>query len=120
MRNALSHTKFRTLPRHSDYRGDRDDASTLALLEVGGIEPQIRPFAGERAVEEGANPIVDILAQLAHHALADPRHPSIGAVLMECNDEWAVQTRYMQVEAMVELLAPTTDTEPAQITANAA
>ncbi len=44
----------------------------------------------------------------------------IGAVLMECNDEWAVQTRYMQVEAMVELLAPTTDTEPAQITANAA
>ena len=119
MRNALSHTKFRTLPRHSDYRGDRDDASTLALLEVGGIEPQIRPFAGERAVEEGANPIVDILAQLADHAMI-PDIRLIGAVLMECNDEWAVQTRYMQVEAMVELLAPTTDSKPAEITANAA
>jgi transposase-like protein len=44
----------------------------------------------------------------------------IGAVLMECNDEWAVQTRYMQVEAMAELLAPTIDAEAAQITAEAA
>jgi transposase-like protein len=44
----------------------------------------------------------------------------IGAVPMECNDEWTVRTRYMQVEAMVELLAPTIDAEPAQITADAA
>jgi hypothetical protein len=38
---------------------------------------------------------------------------------MECNDEWAVQTRYMQVEPMAELLAPT-GAEPMQITADAA
>ena len=39
-----------------------------------------------------------------------PCEPSItrliGAVLLEANDEWQLQHRYMQVEAMAELLAP--------------
>jgi hypothetical protein len=48
--------------RHGDYRRDRDDAATLALLEVGGIEPEIGPFAGQRTVQEGADAIVDVLA----------------------------------------------------------
>jgi hypothetical protein len=39
--------------RHGDYRGNRDDAATLALPQVGGLEPQIRPLAGERAVDKG-------------------------------------------------------------------
>jgi hypothetical protein len=30
----------------------------------------------------------------------------IGAVLLEANDEWQLQHRYMQVEAMAELDAP--------------
>ena len=30
----------------------------------------------------------------------------IGAVLLEADDEWATQHRYMQVEAMAELLGP--------------
>ena len=30
----------------------------------------------------------------------------IGVVLLEANDEWATQHRYMQVEAMAELLGP--------------
>ena len=30
----------------------------------------------------------------------------IGAVLLEANDEWTTQNRYMQVEAMTELLGP--------------
>ena len=33
----------------------------------------------------------------------------IGAVLLEQNDEWQLQHRYMQVEGMVELLAPEPD-----------
>jgi hypothetical protein len=37
----------------------RDDAAALALLQVGGVEPQIRPFAGERPVEEGMHALVD-------------------------------------------------------------
>ena len=38
--------------RDSDYRRNRDDAAALAL-QIGGIEPQIRPLAGERAIEKG-------------------------------------------------------------------
>ena len=33
----------------------------------------------------------------------------IGAVLMEANDEWQLQHRYMQVEGMAELTSPLID-----------
>jgi putative transposase len=39
----------------------------------------------------------------------------IGAVLLEQNDEWQLQHRYMQVEAMAELTAPAGDPETRQI-----
>jgi transposase-like protein len=43
-----------------------------------------------------------------------PGEPSIvrliGAVLLEANDEWQLQHRYMQVEAMAELLSPEPET----------
>ena len=39
----------------------------------------------------------------------------IGAVLLEQNDEWQLQHRYMQVEAMAELVAPTSAVDPRQI-----
>ena len=35
----------------------------------------------------------------------------IGAVLLEANDEWQLQHRYMQVEAMAELLPPMIEIE---------
>ena len=35
----------------------------------------------------------------------------IGAVLLEQNDEWQLQHRYMQLEAMAELLAPDPEAE---------
>jgi transposase-like protein len=44
----------------------------------------------------------------------------IGAVLLERNDEWQLQHRYMQVEAMAELTAPVAEAEPAQIPPQAA
>ena len=44
----------------------------------------------------------------------------IGAVLLEQNDEWQLQHRYMQVEAMAELMTPATEPEPAQIPPQAA
>jgi hypothetical protein len=56
---------------HSDYGRDIDDASALALLEVGGIKPKVWPFARERAVEEGVHAFIDISAELADRALAD-------------------------------------------------
>src|SRR3954469_20171786 len=43
----------------------------------------------------------------------------IGAVLLEQNDEWQLQHRYMQVEAMAELFAPANEAETRQITAAA-
>ena len=51
----------------------------------------------------------------------------IGAVLLEANDEWQLQHRYMQVEAMAELSPPLieiegeiTPAEPTQMTPQAA
>ena len=44
----------------------------------------------------------------------------IGAVLLEANDEWQVQHRYMQVEAMAELAAPDPDAEPLRLPPKAA
>ena len=44
----------------------------------------------------------------------------IGAVLLEQNDEWQLQHRYMQVEAMAELTPSAADALPAQIPPKAA
>ena len=44
----------------------------------------------------------------------------IGAVLLEANDEWQLQHRYMQTEAMAELTPPAAEPEPAQIPPQAA
>ena len=53
-----------------------------------------------------------------------PNEPGIirlvGAILMEQNDEWQLQHRYMQLEAMAELTLPATDDEPLQIPPKAA
>ena len=40
----------------------------------------------------------------------------IGAVLLEANDEWQTQNRYMQTEPMAELMATIMTASPAQIT----
>ena len=44
----------------------------------------------------------------------------IGAVLLEANDEWQLQHRYMQTEAMAELTPPVIDAVPTQISTVAA
>ena len=36
----------------------------------------------------------------------------VGAVLMEANDEWQLQHRYMQTEAMTELTPPLIEADP--------
>jgi putative transposase len=40
--------------------------------------------------------------------------PLIGALLLEANDEWQLQHRYMQTEAMAELTPPLLDAVPTQ------
>ena len=44
----------------------------------------------------------------------------IGAVLLEQNDEWPLQQRYTQVEAMAEILPPMIEPEAKQIPPRAA
>lgn len=44
----------------------------------------------------------------------------IGAVLLEQNDEWQLQHRYMQLEAMAELLQPSADENPLSLPPKAA
>ncbi len=44
----------------------------------------------------------------------------IGAVLLEANDEWQTQNRYMQIEAMAELTPLLINAEPTQIATAAA
>ena len=39
----------------------------------------------------------------------------VGAALMEQNDEWQTQNRYMQIEGMVEMTTPTIEAQPLQI-----
>ena len=44
----------------------------------------------------------------------------IGAVLLEANDEWQLQHRYMGIEAMGEILTPTPADETPQLPSRAA
>ncbi|MDQ2683801.1 MAG: transposase, partial [Chloroflexota bacterium] len=44
----------------------------------------------------------------------------IGAVLLEQNDEWQLQHRYMQLEAMTELLHPDASNDPLRLPPKAA
>ena len=44
----------------------------------------------------------------------------IGAVLLEANDEWQLQHRYMQTEPMAELTPPTLNAAPTQLSTVAA
>ena len=39
----------------------------------------------------------------------------IGAVLLEQNDEWLLQCRYMQIEGMAELTPPLIEADPAKL-----
>src|SRR6516164_323022 len=43
------------------YGGDRDNGAALALVQMGGVEPQIRPPADQRAIKERMNVLVDLL-----------------------------------------------------------
>ena len=44
----------------------------------------------------------------------------IGAVLLEANDEWQLQHRYMQTEPMADIMPAVVDAVPPQITTVAA
>ena len=81
-----------------------------ALLGPPGAAPIL---AGQQA---GAEPLAILRSQAASIHQRPPLETDnsvgrailrlIGAVLLEANDEWQLQHRYMRLEAMAELLAP--------------
>jgi site-specific DNA recombinase len=56
---------------NSQYHGRGDDPAGLSRLQVGGVDPQVRPFALDRPGEKGVHPLVDLLAQAGDLALGD-------------------------------------------------
>jgi hypothetical protein len=56
---------------HGDYGGDGDDPPALALAQVGGVQPQVGPLAGQGPLQEGPDALVDVLAQLRDGGLRD-------------------------------------------------
>lgn len=61
--------------RDGEYRGHAHDAPALPDLQVGRIELDIGPVAGERAVEELADTLVDVFTKLQDGTLRDAGEP---------------------------------------------
>ena len=57
-----------------DAHRDRDDPAVLAHFHISRVDPQVGPVALDRAIEEGADALVDLFAQAADLALGDTRH----------------------------------------------
>src|SRR3954451_17142133 len=60
-------------PDRDDHR-DRDDATIAARLHIGRVQPDIRPLALKRPIEEGRDLAIDLAAQPADLALGDAGH----------------------------------------------
>ncbi len=104
------------------------DDSEDDVLAYMGFPPQ------HRAKLHSTNPLERLNREVKRRADVVGIFPSeqsilrlIGAVLLEANDEWQLQHRYMQVEAMAELLPPMIEIEgeitpksPAEISPRAA
>ena len=59
---------------HRHYHGHADDPAGLAGLDVGGVDPQVRPITLDRSVQERADTLVELAAQARHLALGDAAH----------------------------------------------
>ena len=60
--------------RDRDGHRDRDDAPGLAHLHVGRIDPEVRPVALDRPLEESPHALVDLRAQPRNLAFGDAGH----------------------------------------------
>ena len=68
-------SKARSRAAHGNYRRSRDNAATVADLEVTSVEPEIPPLAFDRPIDENVDPFTDIFAQLGDLALRMPDRP---------------------------------------------
>ena len=94
-------------------------------LEQVGAEGQDEPYTFTPAMVarlSSLRPGTILLSRVAfrHFGKKQSIIRLIGAILLEQNDEWQLQSRYMQVEAMVELNTQPNEAQPAQIPPRAA
>src|SRR5215813_10730074 len=75
--------------------GDWHDATFLANLHVGGVDPKIGPVALDRSVEEGFDPLVDLLAEPADLALGDAAHAQRFDQLVDRADRDALHVGFL-------------------------
>jgi transposase-like protein len=91
-------------PRSPDGRTIRED------------QPILAGHGGTKSIIPVTNPLERLNKEVKRRADVVGIFPDeksilrlIGAVLLEQNDEWQLQHRYMQLEAMAELLQPAAD-----------
>jgi hypothetical protein len=63
-----------SIDRNRHYGRDADDPPRAADLDVGGVQPEVGPFALQRSVEESVNTFVDLDAQARDLAFGDAGH----------------------------------------------
>ena len=57
-----------------DDHGDGSDATILPHFHIGGVDPDIGPFALDGALQQGVHPLVDLLAEPGNLAFGYARH----------------------------------------------
>jgi putative transposase len=119
-RQALRHVADQMRPRWPKLAAFIDE-SEHDVLAYMGFPVQ------HRTKLHSTNPLEGLNKEIKRRADVVGIFPSeasivrlIGAVLLEANDEWQLQHRYMQLEAMADLAPPAADAEPAQIPPQAA
>jgi len=112
---TLRHVADQLRPKWPKLAGFIDDSETDVLSHLDFPEQH-------RSKLHSTNPLERLNKEVKRRADVVGIFPNeasiirlIGAVLLEQNDEWQLQHRYMQVEAMVELLAPANQAEATQI-----
>lgn len=119
-RQAFRHVADQMRPRWPKLAAFMD-ASEFDVLAYMGFPAQHRTKIHSTNTLERLNKEVKRRADVVG---IFPNEPSIirliGAVLLEQNDEWLIQPRYMQIEGMTELTSPAIDADPAKLPPKAA
>ena len=111
----LRHVADQLRPKWPKLAGFIDDSETAVLSYLDFPEQHRGKF-------HSANPLERLNKEVKRRADVVGIFPNeaaivrlIGAVLLEQNDQWQLQHRYLHVEVMAELIAPANATDPRQI-----
>ncbi|MNC09393.1 hypothetical protein D3C75_570160 [compost metagenome] len=74
-RRANSHAKHLTTTIgvycHSDYGGDRDNATGLPYFDLGRVDRQVGPVAFQRTIQKSVDALIGLAGQSRHLALGN-------------------------------------------------